>query len=284
MATSLEPGRRDRRILAPLAVVAAALAACAPRVPPPDLALEPEELLAQVEAAAAASQAVRGEVRVRAKGHGHVSVPAFVAAQRPASLHLEALDFFGNPVAVLVVEGGRLSIYDARDRTLYRGRATPENVGRLVPLALGPEELVGALLGAPPLVGEPVRAEPGRGYVTLELRDHRGRVTTLRVVEGAVVERATVRLRGGGGYDVQYGRPFAAAGTDLPGDVTLSSSEPATRVDLGWVDHEANPALEPELFRLEPPAGARVVDLDAAGEVALPPPVFPAEQPAPAPP
>jgi hypothetical protein len=273
------------RALRPLAAaLAAALAACAPRVPPPDLALEPEALLAQVVATAAAIQSVRGEVRVRASGQERVAVPAFVAAGRPGSLHLEALDFFGNPVAVLVVADGRLSIYDARDRALYRGAATAENVARLVPLPIAPDELVAVLCGAPLLAGEPVRAEAGRGYVTLELRDG-ARTTTLRVVTGAVVERATVRLRGGGGYEVAYGKPFAASGADQPGDVTLSSAEPPVRVEVAWVDHEPNAALEAALFRMEPPAGARVVDLDAPGPVPVLPPVFPAEAaPADAPP
>lgn len=265
---------RARAIL----LLSVSLAACARRVPPPDLSLDPDALLAQVREAAARVASVRGEVRVRAKGRGGGAVAAIVAAERPDRLHLEALDFFGNPVAVLVTGGGRLAIYDARDRTYYRGAATAENVGRLVPLALPPDELVAILCGAPPLEGEAVRAEPGRGHVTLELRDG-ARTTTLRVRAGAVIARAQVRTPGGG-YDVAYGDPGSVEGTFLPGDVTLSSAPPSVRVELGWVDFEANARLEAALFRLEPPAGARVVDLGSA--VPPPPPVFPesAEPPA----
>jgi hypothetical protein len=257
---------------------AALAVGCPPRLPPPDLALEPEPLLEQVRATAALIRSVRGEVRVRVKGHERVAVPAFVAAEKPASLHLEALDFFGNPAAVLVVAGGRLSIYDARQRTFYRGAATAENVGRLVPLALSPEELVAELCGAPPLDGEAVRAEPGRGHVTLEVRDGR-RTITLRVASGAAVAQAQVRS-GRDGHDVSWSQPYAATGATPPGDVTFASKEPPVRVDLGWVDYEANAALDPKLFRLDPPAGARIVDLDAPG-AELPAPVFPTEQGAP---
>jgi hypothetical protein len=263
------------RLHRPLALVVAALAtACPPRVPPPDLALEPEPLLEQVRATAATIQSARGEVRVRVKGREGVAVPAFVAAQKPAWLHLEALDFFGNPIAVLVVADGRLSIYDARDRTFYRGAATPENVGRLVPIAIAPEELVAALCGAPLLEGEAVGAEPGRGYITLEVRDGR-RSTTLRVVAGAAVERAAVRAPSGR-YDVLWALPHAVSGAAPPGDVTLTSKDPAVRVEVGWVDYEANAALDASLFRMEPPAGARIVELDVPAAT-LPPPVFPAE-------
>jgi hypothetical protein len=255
-----------------LAVAALLAAGCHPRLPPPDLALEPEPLLAQVRATAAGIGSVRGEVRVRVRGQERVAVPAFVAARKPALLHLQALDFFGNPVAVLAVAGGRLSIYDARQRTFYRGAATPENVGRLVPLALAPEELVAELCGAPLLDGEAVRAEPGRGHVRLEVRDG-PRVTVLRVARGAAVERAEVSAPTGS-HSVAWSLPYPASGASLPGDMTFSSGD--VRVEVGWVDYEANALLEEALFRMEPPAGARVVDLDAPG-AELPAPVFEGE-------
>lgn len=254
-------------------LLAAALAACARRAPPPDLSLEPGPLLAQVREAAARVVSVRGAARIRVKGQGRVAVPAFVAAEKPDRLHLEALDFFGNPAAVLVAASGRLAIYDARQRTHYRGAATPENVARLVTLALAPEELVAILCGAPLLAGEAVRAEPGRGHVTLEIRDG-SRTTNVRVISGAAVARAAVRRGGGSGYDVANGDPLNLDGTSLPADVALSSDRPPVRIELAWTDDvEANPQLDAALFHMDPPAGARVVDLDAA-EPAAPPSPF----------
>lgn len=260
------------RMRSTLLLASAALGACAPRHPPPDLSLEPGPLLGQVREAAARVVSVRGEARVRAKGEGRMAVPAFVAAEKPDRLHVEALDFFGNPVAVLVAAGGRLGIYDSRDRTFYRGAATPQNVGRLVPLALAPEELVAILCGAPLLAGEAVRAEPGRGHVTLEIRD-RTRTTTVRVVEGAAVARAWIRYAGAGGYDVANGEWRDLGGTSLPENVTLSSERPGVRVEFAWTEVEVNAQLDAALFRIGPPAGARVVDLDVAGP-ASPPPLF----------
>jgi hypothetical protein len=209
--------------------------------------------------------------RVRAAGEGGAAVPAFVAAEKPDRLRLEALDFFGNPVAVLVAADGRLAIYDARERAFYRGAATPANVGRLVPVALPPAELVALLCGAPPLAGEAVEAAPGRGHVTLDVRDG-ARRTTLRVRAGAAVEWADVRDPRGG-YEVAYGEPRSAEGALLPGDLVLSAGDAGVRVEVVWVDFAAEARLDPALFRLDPPPGARVVDLDA-GEPALPAPLF----------
>lgn len=258
-----------------LLAVGAALAACAPRVPPPDLSLDPELLLGQVQATAAGVSSVRGEARLRASAGSRVSVAAFVAARRPDRVRVEVLDFFGNPAAVLASAGGRLAIWDARSGTFYRGAATPENVGRLVLLPLAPEELVDVLCGWPPLGGDPVRAEPGRGHITLEVRDG-GRTTVARVVAGAAVERATVRYPRGG-YEVAWADRVLVGTQVGPGDVTLSSRSPAVRVELAWSEPEANAALADALFRLEPPAGARVVELEEGGP--LPPPLLPEDAP-----
>jgi hypothetical protein len=44
-------------------------------------------------------------------------------------------------------------------------------------------------------------------------------------------------------------------------------------VELAWKEPELVAPAAPALFRLEPPSGARVVDLDAAPEVPGPPPL-----------
>jgi hypothetical protein len=258
-----------------LVLVAGAAASCAPRIPPPDLSLEPELLLGQVQAAAAVVVSVRGEARLRATGEGRVSVPAFVAARKPDRVRVEALDFFGNPAVVLVTAGGRLAIWDARGRTFYRGAATPENVARLVRLPLSPEDLVAILCGWPRLEGEAVGAEAGGGHVTLEVRDGL-RTTSARVTAGAAVSRAAIRdVRGG--YEVGWQQRILVDGRAGPGDVTLSSERPAARIELTWPEPEVNVPLEDALFELRPPAGAAVVELEEGGP--LPPLLLPEDGP-----
>jgi hypothetical protein len=260
-----------------LAAVLAAVGAvaCAPRRPPPDLSLDPVALLAQVEAAAAVVTAVRGEARLRLDAPGAKgTVPAFVAAERPDRLHVEALDFFGNPAATLVTSGGRLAIYDARARAFYRGAATAANLARLVPLPLSPERLVSVLCGAPRLAGAPVSAEPGRGDVTLTLADGPG-TTSARVGPRAALLEASFR---GGAPAVPDHRVAYSAFEDLervrfPTEVVVTASDPAVRVELQWREPEVGARLDAALFRMEPPAGARVVDLDA--EPQLPPLTLP---------
>lgn len=265
--------RSSPRIRAACAAAVAAALACAPRRPPPDLSLDPAALLEQVKRSQARVDSVRGEAAVRVEASGKSgTVPAFVAAKRPDLVHLETLDFFGNPVAVLVTAGGRMSFYDAREKVLYRGPATRENVARLVPLPMTPPELVEVLCGSAPLLpGSAKRADPGRGFVTLVIEE--GELTqTLRVARGAQVERSELRGPGGrppGTYDVAFGRFSERGGMRFPGETSLTAT--GARVRLRWKEIDPNAVVDAALFRLDPPRGARVVDVGSE----QPPPIVP---------
>ena len=162
-----------------LALLAFVLAAgCARRAPPPDLSLDPAELLGQVQAAQAKVRSVQGDARVAVESAGRSgTVSQFLAAERPDRLHVETLDFFGNVAAVLAARDGRFALYDARERVFYRGLATPGNLARIVPLPLRAEELVAILCGGAPLPGAAASAAPGRGTVHLELAGPGGSAT-----------------------------------------------------------------------------------------------------------
>jgi hypothetical protein len=270
----VNPDPSSRAARAPLlpsglgaAIAALALAACAPRVPPPDLSLDPEPLLGQVRAAQAAVRSVRGEARLSVKSEtGSGAVTELVAAERPARLRIETLDFFGNPVAVLAASDGRLALWDGRERTFYRGEATPENLGRLVPLPLAAEELVAILGGTAPVPDDAraISAEPGRGFVTLVLALSDGRRQVLRVGAGAVVERSD--LEGPGGYRLRFEEHEWKEGVGrFPSKVKLASDAPRVSLELAWREVEVNAAPQPPaFFRLDPPRGARVVELGNA--------------------
>lgn len=273
---------RTTRCLGPAAVLAAlALGACTPRRPPADLSLDPAALLAQVEAAGAVVTRVQGDARLRLDAPGaRGTVPAFVAAERPDRLHVEVLDFFGNPAASLVTAGGRLGIYDARARTFYRGMASATNVARLVPLPLSPEQLVAILCGVPLLAGAPVETAVGRGYVALSLREG-PRTTSVRVGPRASVVRAS--FRGGAPevpeHEIAYGQFLDLERVRFPGEVVVTAKDPAVRVELAWKDPDVTGRLDPGLFRLDPPSGAKVVDLDAAPELPATPVPLPLAPP-----
>ena len=254
-------------------VAALALAACHPRRPPPDLSRDPAPLLAQVRQAQARVQRVSGEARVKVEAKGlrtAVTVREFIAAEKPDRLHVEVLDFFGNVGAVLVASGGRFQLYDAKERVFYQGEATPENLARLVPLPLPAEDLVTILCGSAPLLDAPVEVEVRGGALVLSLESD-GRVQEVRVGEGAAVERMSISAvppGAGPAYSVDLDgfRPLKVG--RFPGEVRLRADDPRVRLDLRWGEVAVNGSLEDVRFTLEPPRGARVVDLDrAAAEI-----------------
>jgi len=253
--------------IARLACAALLAAACHPRAPPPDLSLEPGPLLAQVAAAQRAVRTVQGEARVRYRSpRGSATVRQFAAAERPDRVHLEELDFFGNPAAVLVTAGGRFSFYDARQKVLYRGPATPENLSRLVPVPLAAEDLVAILLGGaplPPEAGAGARAEAAGGAVRLRL-EQGGAAEELWVGAGARVARAVRRVEGGAGpgsWEAAFSAFAERGGAPFPGTVSLRSAPAKVEVELAWTEVEVNGALDPGLFELTPPRGARVEEV-----------------------
>lgn len=281
----MAPSREVRA--SPAAVLAAALAAvlagCPPRAPPPDLSLDPAALAGQVLAAQERIRSVRGEVRIKLEtAQFSGTVPALVAAEKPDRLLVQTLDFFGNTVAVLAAADGKLSLYDARARVVYRGPATPENLARLVPLPLSPAALVQILCGSAPLIsGEPVSAEPGRGYLTLRISAG-ARTEDLRIGAGADVLRASLRVGGKPGpgtYDLEFGAFDGLEGIHFPAEVSLSAESPRVRMRVAWQDAEPNAALDRKTFAPRIPGGVRVVELgEAAPPAFLAPPDAPKTQ------
>ena len=270
--------RRPRLAGVALAAAAASLAGC-PRVPPPDLSRDPATLLAEVRAAQDRVRRVRGSARVRIDApEVSGAVNEFVAAEKPDRLRLETHDFFGNVAAVLVAEGSRLAFYDARQRLYYRGEATVQNVSRLLPLALPPEELVVVLCGSAPIVaGEPLEVEVRGSHLLLTLRAG-ATGQQLAVGEGAAVEASRVRqlppladvaaAKTAPAYDLEFGGFRRRGAVRFPRNLELSAPAARLRVELAWKeDLELNGAIEPSLFRLAPPRGARVIDLEPGATV-----------------
>ena len=245
------------------------LAACHPRVPPPDLSLDPAGLLAEVRAAQARVVSVQGRARVGVEApDGSGGAEQYLVAERPGRLRIETYDFFGNVLALLAVEDGRLALYDARQRTFLTGAATPANLARLVPLPLAPETLVTLLCGSAPLLdGVPEAAEPGDGRMLLTIRDG-DLVQRLEVGPGAALLASRVRrLTAAGevpaGLDAEFSVHRTRAGQRLPTDLDARAPGAGVALSLHWRELEVNGPIDPSLFRLSPPAGARVMDLDA---------------------
>jgi hypothetical protein len=66
------------------------------------------------------------------------------------------------------------------------------------------------------------------------------------------------------GLEADFARHRPRAGLSLPTDVEARLPASGVSLSLHWRELAVNAPIDPALFRLDPPRGARIVDLEAA--------------------
>jgi hypothetical protein len=235
-----------------------ALAGCPPRVdvrsvPPPDATA----LLAEVDTvdAQVARLQSQGKARVDARGKkGNVQL--FVAAAAPASVHLEVLDFFGKPSGILISDGQRFVMFASDVGVWQRGAASAENVSRVLPVSLPPEQLVVMLLGRAPRLPDPaptLAVDPEQNVFRVTLRAV-GRTQELWV-DPARKRVVRSRVDGPGGYTLTFDGFEDVHGTPFPRSITFAGQG---FVALQYTDLRLGEQPDPSLFKPDPPPGVPV--------------------------
>jgi hypothetical protein len=227
----------------------------------------------QVEARAAA---VKGEGKLKIsspKGGGTVGL--FVAAARPALLHLETLDFFGRPQSVLVCNGKRFALLSTQEGKFYEGPASPQNVSRFLPIVLPPEELVDLLLGQVPRLPDPAPVlaldrKAGEYRVTL----HAASATQELRIDPRFHRVLVSDVTGVESYDATTSGFDEASPSAFPHRIGLKVPSAAAALELQYKDVEVNEPVDSSLFTLEPPPNVPRVEVDERGFAlpAAPPP------------
>ncbi len=192
------------------------------------------------------------------RGGGSTGVE--IAAQKPGSLRLEIDGFFGNPVRLLASRDDRVQILDVDRGELSEGRASAENLARLLPVALSPEAAVSLLLADPPRlpVASGIRVDPKRRAYELTLQG------TGTATQRLYLDTESLALVGeaSGGHEVRYANLITIAGLQFPQQIDLALPAAQITVELHYKDLQLNPALEPSMFVIQPPPGVRRVPLD----------------------
>jgi hypothetical protein len=203
------------------------------------------------------------------QGSGPVNLS--VAVARPGHLSLQTTDFINRPLAALVADGSSFKLYVVGENRFYQGPASPPNVSRFLPVVLPAEELVAVMLGEAPRIPHESLAlsvdEDARAY---RLVLTRGPVTQTLWVHPTTHRVLRSQVRGVDAYDLTFEDFSPAGATSVPRTVTLVAAKAATTVELRYAQVTLGEEPEQALFELEPPEGASVVDVDAAGRE-LPP-------------
>lgn len=232
---------------------------------------DPGAVLAAVETRERQLHSVKGQGKLSISSpQGSGTLDVFVAAARPGSLHIESLDFFGRPQAVLVSDGTRFGLFDVANGTYYTGPASPQNLARFLQAALPPDHLVGILLGAAPRLDVPdpkLRLDEKAQAYALTLQD----AETLQTLWVDPIRLRVTRSdrQGANAYGLAFS-DFEEANIVFPKAVGLQIPSAKVELKLRYTEATFNGSPEPELFDPTPPEDIPVVELDAEGNP-LPP-------------
>lgn len=221
-----------------------------------------EELLARVEFAEAQVTSLNGDAKLFVDSpQGRGAVDLFVAVAPPASLHIEQLDFFGRPQAVMITDGQAFGLF--QDGQFLRGPATPQNLGRLLPVVIPPHELAAVLLGRAPRIA----------YEALEMRfDDRQQVFVLTLKKGAATQTLEISApsyrvtrstaQGFDAYELRFSGLTEQNGVLLPKSVTLIAASAKTKLELTLKTVTLNEEPDPSMFVPEAPPDVPVVEVN----------------------
>jgi outer membrane biogenesis lipoprotein LolB len=206
-------------------------------------------------------------IRYRDPQESNTSREAIVVA-RPDRLRVEVLSLFGS-VFVLAADGGALTAYARQENTVYRGRASSENLWRYVGLTLPVHDLVELVLGTPP----PRQAEKAHvsfdaASGSIRLQEDLARGTQLVWFSPAALllgaeEQGT---DGQTQWRATFGEYEDLNGFALATHIALEVPEWHRSVEIALEDIDLNPKLDPAVFAVQIPPGSKVVDLDAVAD------------------
>jgi outer membrane lipoprotein-sorting protein len=253
-----------------LALFALGAASCCPRPWPKDLAPIPDAglVLRGLEHARAPLKSISATAKIDAfTREGRARVREVLVAERGGRLRFETLSPFEQPMATMVSDGKRFALYDLGKKHFYHGPATPQNVARILPIRLQGSDVARLLLGDPPLIVHEAATlviERCHSRYRLTLTNQAAGLRQDLAVDAARLLPVESRIYLGGEllYAVQFEDYAEIEKLWVPRKLLYRS--PADKVDILvlYGDVGLNEALEDDLFRLQPPRGVTVTEVE----------------------
>jgi len=267
-------GRRSplRRLLVGLLVPALLPSAGCPHVydPPEDVLTDPGEVVALVAGRGGPKTAAIEARATQYSARGVIKGKLTILLSRPDKVYFAGLSPTDDVVSVLATDGQSFTTFERGAEACYTGRACPENVGRLVPIALRPDQLLGVLVGAPPLIAHGVEKaewDPKVGAYRLELEGEGGLVQRLWVSHGTGdVRRAQLLERGEVTVDLTYDDWSREGAYRLPHQIDVKMKRDDVDLRLIYRDLDLDLDLDDAAYVVECPSGTEVRVLHCSDE------------------
>jgi outer membrane lipoprotein-sorting protein len=224
---------------------------------------EPQALLEQARKAHAGPQTLTCDAKAFVQAQQGGRFELHVSVKRPDSIRIEALTPVGDPAAVLVATAGKFALIDLRNNVYYRGPATPQNLSRLIPVPMTPQELVAVLTGAiPELPGAQPTASKRQGDGSQITFAKQG--VSQQVSLGADLRVTQVQRSDAQGkliWAVKLDQHDDASGSQLPMLLHLDAPDAKTQVDLRLRNVVTGKQPPASAFLLAVPQGMRVEEV-----------------------
>lgn len=250
------------------------LSGCAPRRPPAPAVSPPavlpaaSELLATLTARRQSLTSLRGLAQlVYADPSDKGKAKQAVAVAAPNHFRLELFSFLGI-VSLFTGDGHSLAAYFPKEKTIYRGAATPLNIARFLRVTLSDQQIASLLLGLPifPLDGAEgtVRFDMDKGWYRLDLSLPGGGAQVLWFDPQTILLRRWEMLNGDGTVvaHMSLADYREVNGQQFPFEIALADIQGQQQASIFYERVELNPSLPDSLFTLAPLPGVQEIDID----------------------
>lgn len=255
-----------------LVFILSLLASCA-GLGPPRLFIKPidspDEILRKIEIGKKEIRDLKGIARVRVtnvnKSHSFKEV---IVVQRPSSLRMETLGFFGQPLFFLTARDDRLSVLSLAENRLYQGEVTQENLSIILPFYLKPKDLFSILLGGVPLIDHlsaDIKLAREENLYLVKLMQ-KGEATKqflwvdpldLSVLKSDIYDSSENLILG-----VKFDNYKRVNGPLFPMSTSISLPLSSTKITINYSELEINTGVNQDNFNLDVPPGVEIVNLD----------------------
>jgi hypothetical protein len=184
-----------------------------------------------------------------------------VIAAKPDRLRAETLSPLGLPLVSLTTADGRLGVLLTAQNLYYTGAASPENLAQFAHIPLDVPDLVSLLLYQPPLKEawkeEAFSLKDGGWLLVRQGTLQRQELIfdqDRKLVEVSYFENNDLLIK------ATYAK-FLPQDALYPAQLSLEIPAKYAKVSLEFSDVETNGLLQPGVFEVEAPAGAKIVYL-----------------------
>ena len=198
-----------------------------------------------------------------------------IIVQKPSSLRMETLGFFGQPLFFLTAKDNHLSILSLSENKFYKGEFTPKNLSIIFPLYLKSKDLFSILLGSTPLIDHvdmDIGIVPEENLYLVRF-SQRGGITRqfiwIEPLNFSIMKSEIYDSLGNLVLKIEFDNYKTINGLLFPmsTSISLSSSRgmvnrAPTEIGIDYSELEINTGINQHSFDLDAPPGVTIVYLD----------------------